>query len=358
MGNLLQMKILGFGIIGAGLVAPMHIEAIENTEGARLAAISDAIEERAAKIGSEKGVAWYADYRRMLENPDVDVVCICTPSGLRGQIAIDAAAAGKHVISEKPLELTPEKADVVIKACDDAGVKLAVIMQMRFLDDPQALKKDVEDGRLGRLILGDAYTKWHRPQSYYDNSQWRGTWALDGGGALINQGIHHVDMLQWIMGPVESLCAHTGTIIRDIEVEDTAVACLKFASGAMGVIEASTSCWPGMPGKLEIRGENGLWVIEDGRTKLRSIRDEEDRGSDAPGIGSGANDPTGITSLGHQRQIADMVAAVNEDRPPMVDGREGRKAIEIICAIYKSAQTGAPVVLNQLAGVPDSDCLR
>lgn len=341
------MKDLGFGIIGGGAICPLHISAIEACEGAHLAAIADVSEERARKIGEEKGIPWYTDHNELLRNPDVDVVCILTPSGLRAPVCIDAAHAGKHIIAEKPLEVTLERVDSIINECDSAGVKLAVIFQIRFLPGAQALHKAISEGRLGRLVLGDAYVKWHRSQKdYYDSAPWRGTWAIDGGGALMNQGIHYVDLLQWMMGPVTSICGHADTLVKQrIEVEDTAVACLKFANGALGVIEACTSAKAGQPARLEIRGDKGTVIIEDGNVVLWDVEGDEGFVPEKVDVGSGATNPMAISSHGHQAQISDMVEAINHDRSPIVDGHEARKAIEIISGVYRSSDTGLPVKL-------------
>jgi len=340
------MKRLGFGIIGAGAICPLHVSAIRACPGARLAAVADVSEERARSMGEANGIAWYTDHKKLLEDPNVDVVCVCTPSGLRGPVCIDAARAGKHVIAEKPLEVSLEKADAVIEACEEAGVKLAVIFQLRFTAGMQATKRAVAEGRLGRLVMGDAYVKWRRDQDYYDSDPWRGTWHLDGGGALMNQGIHYVDLLQWIMGPVESLYGQTDTLVRQrIEVEDTAAACLRFCNRALGTIEACTSAYKGVPGRIEIRGERGTIVAESGNVVVWDVEGEEGDLPEAADLGSGAADPKGIRAVGHKEQIDDMVRAINEEREPTVNGREARKAIEIITAIYRSAKTGQPVRL-------------
>lgn len=340
------MKKLGFGIIGLGAISPLHLQGIDECEGARLAAVADVSEERASEISEKRGVPWYTDYRDLLANPDVDVVCILTPSGLRAAVCIDAARAGKHIIAEKPLEVTLGKVDPIIEECDKAGVNLAVILQARFLPGVALARKAVQDGRLGRLVLGGAYIKWHRSQKYYDSAGWRGTWALDGGGALMNQGIHYVDLLQWMMGPVESVCGHIATLVKNIEVEDTAAACLKFANGGLGVIEACTSAKAGFPARLEIRGDRGTIVIEDGNIVTWDIEGDEDIVVDKVETGSGSTSPMNITAVGHISQIRDMVDAINEGRPPIVDGREARKAIEIISGIYQSSRTKTPVRLS------------
>jgi len=340
------LKEVGFGIIGAGAICPLHIEAIEAAESARLVAIADVSADRARAIGEQKNIAWYSDHTELLANPEVDVVCALTPSGLRAPVCIDAARAGKHVIAEKPLEVTLERVDSVINECDKAGVKLAVIFQMRFLPGAYAACTAAVEGRLGKLIMGDAYIKWHRAQDYYDSATWRGTWEFDGGGALMNQGIHYVDLLQWAMGPVESVFGHADTLVKQrIEVEDTAVACVRFASGALGVIEGCTSSHKGHPARLELRGEKGTIIVQDGNVILWDVDGEEDFEVQKTETGSGAHNPMAISSIGHQAQIADMVRAVLDDRPPIVDGREARKAIEIISGIYRSSRTGQPVRL-------------
>jgi predicted dehydrogenase len=341
-----RLKKLGFGIIGAGAICPLHIEAIEHCDGARLAGIADVSEERARSVGEANQVPWYSDYHQLLANPDVDIVCILTPSGLRAPVCIDAARAGKHIIAEKPLEITLERVDSIINECDKAGVELAVIFQLRFLPGVQALAKAVFEGRLGKPVLGDAYVKWYRSQDYYDSATWRGTWALDGGGALMNQGIHYIDLLQWFMGPAATISGHIATLCRErIEVEDTAVATLTFENGGLGVIEACTSANIGRPARLELRGERGTVILEDGNVVFWNIDGEEEYNAPHVETGSGATNPMAITSVGHEAQISDMVNAINEGRRPIVDGREARKAIEIISAIYRSSHSGATVRL-------------
>lgn len=340
------MRKLGFGIIGAGAICPLHIAAIEHCEGARLAGVADVSEDRAKSVAEANGVPWYTDYTRLLADPDVDVVCILTPSGLRAPVCIDAARAGKHIIAEKPLEVTLDRVDSIINECDSAGVKLAVIFQLRFLPGVQAVAHAVFEGRLGRPVLGNAYVKWFRSQDYYDSATWRGTWALDGGGALMNQGIHYIDLLQWFMGPAVTVTGHIATLARKrIEVEDTAVACLTFDSGALGVIEACTSANIGRPARLELRGERGTIVLEDGNVVFWNIDGEDEFVAPHVETGSGATNPMAITSAGHEAQISDMVDAINENRPPVVDGPDARKAIEIISAIYSSSESGGTIRL-------------
>ncbi|HID95066.1 MAG TPA: Gfo/Idh/MocA family oxidoreductase [Candidatus Latescibacteria bacterium] len=344
-------KRLGFALIGCGTIAPWHMQAIERVEGAELVAVSDLRAERARKAGEEYGVDWYTDYKQVLQRDDVDAVSVLTPSGVRKEIVIAAAAARKHVIVEKPIEVTLERTDAMIKACREAGVKLAVIFQNRFLPGIRKIKESVDTGQFGRLILGDAYVKWYRTQEYYDSGGWRGTWKYDGGGALMNQSIHTIDLLLWVMGPVRSVSAKTATLAHtNIEVEDVAVATLKFTNGSLGVIEGSTALYPGFPHRLEIHGEKGSAILQGEQIVFWDLKDGERletpfprKKEEAPG---GQADPTRIGTEGHYLQIKDFVEAIREGREPQVNGEEGRRTVELITAIYESAKTGKEVTIK------------
>jgi predicted dehydrogenase len=271
----------------------------------------------------------------------VDVVCVCTPSGAHAEIAEAAAAAGKHVVVEKPLEVTVERVDRIIEAAEKAGVKLTCIFPLRFMQGPALAKQALEAGRLGRLALADAYIKWYRAQSYYDTSDWKGTWALDGGGALMNQGIHQVDLLNYLAGPVTSVVAQTATLAHQMETEDTAVALLTFANGGLGAIEGSTASWPGDNGRVELHGDKGSIALEDGRIvawKLNEATPDEEEQMLAleSKQGGGASAATGIGYELHRRQLADMVAAILNNRSPAITGAEARHSVAIIRAIYES----------------------
>jgi len=336
---------IGFGIIGCGMVAPAHADSLMGIEEARLVAVCDKDVSRAKAFGEKYGCVYYADVKDLLSHDDIHIVNLCIPPGLHRDVALLCAEAGKHLIVEKPIEVSLKKADDMIVACEQAGVQLAVIFQGRFKKAMIALKKAVERGTLGRLVLGDAYIKWFRPQSYYDSSPWRGTWAMDGGGAIINQSIHTIDQLQWMMGPVESLYARMATY-HTMEAEDLAVAHLQFKNGALGVIEGATVLYPGIPERLEVHGLRGTIALEGGKVKVWDIQDP--RPEDEPGdleeeSGTGASDPMAFPIIWHQAQIRDMIEAVREGRPAAVDGREGRKALEIVRAIYRSARTGEVV---------------
>jgi len=345
----------GFGIVGCGMIAEFHTRAINDIANATVVAAFSRSEANGAKIAAlaKDGCRVYDDLDAMLKHPGLDVVCVCTPSGAHLDPAVKAARAGKHVVVEKPLEITLPRCDAIISACDESGVRLCTIFPSRFSAANIALKTAIETGRFGRLTLGDTYVKWWRTQEYYDSGGWRGTWDLDGGGALMNQAIHNVDLLQWLMGDVVSIQAMTATLAHErIEVEDTAVACLKFANGALGVIEAATSAYPGLLKRTEIHGDRGSARVEQDDITLwdfqiKAPSDSEIHAAMAgqSGFKAGASDPRGITHAGHRDQLGDFLQAIDEGRAPSVDGREGRKSVEIIRAIYRSAQTGQAVRL-------------
>ena len=346
----------GFGIIGLGLIADFHAQAIQAISGAKgtLVACCSRSAEKAKAFAEKYNCRGYADLGDFLAHPGLDIVSICSPSGAHLDTALAAAEAGKHVIVEKPLEITPERCDRIIEACSRAGVSLAGIFQSRFSEVAGLVKSTLEQGRFGRLVLGDAYVKWFRSQEYYDGGGWHGTRALDGGGALINQSIHAIDLLQWFMGPVESVQAFIGTVGHErIEVEDNAVASLRFRNGAFGVIEGSTSVYPGFLKRIEISGTKGSVVMEEETLKSWEFAesapgDEEIRKKYGGGAetGGGAADPAAISFQGHRRQFEEFISALDEGRPPLVDGGEAKKAVEIIQAIYASAKQGKAVQLS------------
>lgn len=330
---------LGFGIIGTGSVAAQHAKAIGQLADCRLVAVASSSAARAATAENKFGVPAYSGYEELLAREDIQVVCICTESGRHLEPTLAAAEAGKHVLCEKPLEVTLERADRMIRACREAGVKLGCIFQNRFSDDYLKLKAAVRADRLGSLILGNAYIKWYRDEAYYASSNWRGTLRGDGGGALINQGIHTIDLLLDIMGAVKSVYARVKTVVHDIEGEDLGVAMLNFRSGAMGTIEGSTATYPGYPERLEIFGDRGSVILEGGKIVAWNIMgSEEDTRADSSAGPSGAVDPTAIGCEGHRRQIADMGDAIRKDREPLVTGEEGRKALALIRSIYRSSE--------------------
>jgi UDP-N-acetyl-2-amino-2-deoxyglucuronate dehydrogenase len=330
------VKKLNFGIIGCGRIAYKHAEAIKKNEKANLLYVCDIIEERAVdyknKYGAER---YFTDYHEMLEMPDLDVVNICTPSGMHAEMGIAAAKAGKHVIVEKPMALSLKEADALLNACDENRVKLAVCFQNRFNPPVQKLRRALEEGRFGKLTHASAVVRWFRPQDYYDQAPWRGTWAMDGG-CLMNQSIHNIDLLQWMMGPVESVFGYTANNFRKIEAEDVGVAVLKFKNGALGVIEASTTIYPeNLEETLAIFGERGTVML--GGIAVNKIETWKFADSQDENLEMEQQDVPNVYGFGHDALIEDFIRAVIEDRRPYIDGREGIKALRIVLGIYHSA---------------------
>ena len=344
-----------FGIIGAGMIAHFHAKAIAAIPGAELAAVYARRTEAAESLTREYGGDAYNDLDAFLRHDGLDIVTICTPSGAHLEPVVAAARAGKHIICEKPLEVTTERIDEMAAVCRDAGVSLAGIFPRRFNPSTELLRVAVASGRFGRIALADAIVKWWRPQSYYDSGAWRGTWALDGGGALMNQSIHTIDLLLHIMGDVESVRAQTRLIAHeDIEVEDTATAMITFKNGALGTIQGSTACWSadGHAAEIQISGEHGSVFMADDRFKVWEFSSETDAdariretcGLNSDAVGAGAADPSAIDFSWHQRNFEDVVTALQEGRAPAVDGRQARRAVALIRAIYASAAAGGELV--------------
>ncbi|MBI3866766.1 MAG: Gfo/Idh/MocA family oxidoreductase [Planctomycetia bacterium] len=348
------MTKIGFGIVGCGMIAGFHARAINDIRGAKTVAVFTSKPENGKKIAEISGdLTIYTDYDRFLKHPGLEIVNICTPSGAHLEPATAAAAAGKHIVVEKPLEITLARCDKLIAACRKHSVQLCTIFPSRFSPANQVLKEAVDEGRFGKLTLGDSYVKWWRTQQYYDSGGWRGTWRLDGGGAFMNQAIHNIDLLQWFMGDVAEVTGFTGTLAHErIEVEDAGVAAVRFKNGAMGVIEATTCAFPGLLKKTEIHGTQGsaiveqddvlLWHFEPGARKDAEIRKKFAR---RVGGGGGASDPRAISYQGHYEQLKDFVRAIQSGSKPLVDGQEGRKSVEIILAIYQAAKSGRAVKL-------------
>src|SRR5262245_8427196 len=327
---------LGFAIVGCGMIARFHARALAEVPGARVVALADSELPRARKLADELGLGdnIYGDLPPLLARRDVDVVIVATPSGVHMEPSVAAAEAGKHVVVEKPLEITLERCDRIIEACNRNRVQLCTIFPSRFTDANRTLKAAVDAGRFGRLTLGETTCKWWRSQAYYDQGGWRGTKALDGGGALMNQAIHNVDLLLWMMGPATHVSGHIATLAHErIEVEDTAVASLRFQNGALGVIEATTSVHPGYPKTIAIHGDRGSAVIEqedvlrwDFTPESDADRGIKERFAQKVSASGGASDPSAISHVYHARQLTDFVQAVASGRPPLVDGREGCRA--------------------------------
>lgn len=342
-----------FGIVGLGLIAEFHAVAIEAMSNGVVYSCMDLSEERVNAFSNKFGCKGYTNLEEMLREPDLDIVTICTPSGNHMEPSLKIINAGKHLIVEKPLEITLDRCDAIIDAAEKRGVKLATIFPSRFHVASQLVKDALAKNRFGRLVLGDAYIKWFRTQDYYDKGGWHGTKSLDGGGALMNQSIHAIDLLQWLMGPVVSVKAYTNTLGHErIEVEDVGVAVLKFKNGALGVIEGSTAIYPGYLKKIEISGTEGSIVLEESDIKSWNFKEEFvddkfilEKFTSKTDSGGGASDPSAISFKPHQWQFEDFIQSLNSGKKSAVEGDEGRKAVEIILAIYKSAETNCEVFL-------------
>lgn len=343
---------IGYGICGLGMVANFHAEALSLVMGAKLLAVaSRQADKRAAFAAKHKVPVAVATMEELVAQPDIDAVCITTSSGAHLEPALTAIRAGKHVMIEKPVEITIPRADEILRAADAAGVRVGAIFQGRFGDGARTVKAAVAAGRLGRLVLATATVKWHRTAQYYTGT--RGSFSADGGGALMAQGIHAVDLLQWFAGlPAEVFGWSTRRVHTGIEAEDTLTAALKFPSGALGSIEASTALWPGWRRRIELCGEHGSIALEDDHITHWEFREPQPgdaeilAAKDSAALGSGASAPSAISVVGHQRQLQDFTDALRTGRAPALDGAEGRKAVALVRAIYDSAATGQPVKLG------------
>lgn len=349
------MGAVGVGIIGCGMIAHFHARAIAELRGVKLRAVQTSKLSNGQSVVNAYGSSAdiHHDLDEMLARNDIDLVCICTPSGAHLEPGVKAARAKKHVLVEKPLEITLRRCDALIAACKQAKVQLGTIFPSRFSDVNIELRRAMTQGRFGKITLADTTVKWWRPQSYYDNGEWRGTWKLDGGGALMNQAIHNVDLIYHLMGPILEVGAFTSLLAHErIEVEDTAVAAIRFRNGALGTITAATSAYPGLLKTIAVHGERGSVVVEQDSLLLwefakptagdAKIRERLMKSSANSG---GASDPKAISHQGHARQIADFIKSIKGGEASAVGGNEGRHAVEIIQAIYQSQATGKIVKL-------------
>jgi len=344
------MKTWNFGIIGAGLIADFHAKAIQHIENARLIGFCGTNNEKSKALAAKYGCRSFSNTGELLKSDEIDIVTIATPSGAHMDPAIEASLCGKHVLCEKPMEINPWRIDRMILSHEKAGTRLGGIFNFRYNEGVQVLKKAVESGRFGTISYAAVHVPWWRNDAYYKSS-WRGTWKLDGGGALMNQSIHMVDLLQYLMGPVKSLQAYTSTLAHSIEVEDTGVAILLFRNNALGMIYGSTASYPGQFRRLEITGNRGTAVmVENSITTWKfDVETEDDRVilqkyGEIEG-GGGTSDPAAIPFEPHARNIAAFLRAVEELKPFEIDGYEARKSVEIINAIYQSAKEKRMVYL-------------
>ena len=337
---------VNFAVIGCGMISRFHADAIRAIDDALLCGVYDAVPGQAQKTAAEYGVYCYASYEEVLADSLVDAVCICTPSHLHAPLARQALSAGKHVLVEKPLSLRLEDCDEIISLAERFGLQAGVVSQLRFSPAIKKVKYAADSGLLGRLTRGDLYMKYYRSQEYYDTGKWKGTLSMDGGGALMNQGIHGVDLLRYLMGPAKSIYALSGTLARDIEVEDTLSAVVAFQSGALGVIEASTADYPGMPRRIEINGEFGRIVLEEDRIACWEIEGEPEFCShENDGIAFSHRQADALNPSGHIEQYKNFISAIRGDTELLTSAREGRGALEWVLAAYCSAKAHQPVFL-------------
>ena len=330
-------------LVGCGRISRNHFEALDKIDGLTLTGVCDVVPERAREWAQQQGVPAFTSYEEMLQRVDCDVVSICTPSGLHAAHGALAARAGKHVITEKPMAISLGQADELVKACDDAGVFLFVVKQNRLNPPIQLLRRAVDKGRFGRIFLANTTVRWQRPQDYYDAAPWRGTWEFDGG-AIMNQASHYVDLIQWLVGPVESVMAKTATQARRIEAEDSGVALLKFRSGALGVIEVNVLTYPrNLEGSITILGEKGSVKI--GGTAVNRVEHWQfaDYDDDDKLVDSANTNPPTVYGFGHEGYYRNVLSVLRGEAQPQTDGRAGRKSLELILGIYESAKIGREV---------------
>jgi UDP-N-acetyl-2-amino-2-deoxyglucuronate dehydrogenase len=336
---------LRVGILGGGNISQTHARAALEIDGVKVAAVCGQNAEKTRRLADTAGAAAYQELDAFLGHRPMDAVLIGSPSGLHAEHGIAAAGHGLHVLVEKPIDITTERADALIAACDNAHVKLGVFFQDRTSPDIQKLKRAIDSGELGKPILISASVRWYRPPEYYVGSRWRGTWALDGGGALMNQGIHTVDLLQWLFGDVSSVWARTITALHEIEVEDTVVATFDFSNGAIGNFEAATSAYPGFSRRVEMTWSQGTVVLENDRIRSANLLTpiEGFGGERLNTVDERAASPVVSDTRGHRAIIEDFIRAIASDGVPLCDGRDARRSVRLVNAIYDSSKSGLAV---------------
>ena len=347
---------IGFGMIGCGAISRFHMNAIKEISDAYTIGVYDPNVEAMESLAKEYNVRSFETQEELLLCPEIDVVCVLTPSGTHSVIATAALKSGKHVVIEKPMALTLEDADALIELSEQTGKKVCVISQLRFAPAVQAIKNAIEMGLFGKIVSFSLSMKYFREEDYYTNSGWRGTRKMDGGGAFMNQGIHGIDILQYFAGPVQSLRSICDTFSRPIETEDHGVAIVKFKNKAVGTIEGSTTCYPGYPRRLEICGDQGSVFLEEEKIVKWNFRNREPaeelleryqiplpKNEKEEEQMTGSSNPMNISLQGHILQLSNVVNAITKDEPLLVDAREGRKSLEIILGIYKSSEEKAEI---------------
>lgn len=340
---------ISFALVGCGRIAKRHSEllGLDQIKGAKLVSVCDNVIQKAERIAEKFDVPAYSNMDKMMQSESIDVVVVLTPSGLHAEHVVNLAKYGKHIMVEKPMALSIEDTEKMIYACDDNNIKLFVIKQNRFNVPVLKLREALDSGRFGKLILGTVRVRWARHQAYYDQDLWRGTWAMDGG-VLTNQASHHVDMLEWMMGDVESVFAKMTTALADVETEDTAIVTLKFKSGALGIIEATTATRPtNLEGSISILGERGTVVVSGvAVNEMQTWVFEDKQDGDTDVFEQYSVNPPNVYGFGHQAYYEHVVDCIRSGSANLVDGLQGRKSIELISAIYESAETGKEVFLK------------
>ncbi len=352
------MSKIRFGMVGCGVIHEWHMNVLRNlSEDAEAVAVYDVAPAKAQASVDKWGVPACATYEELLARPDIDAVIIGTPSGLHAAQGIAAARAGKHILTEKPIDIDVSAANALVEAAHAAGVVLSPVSQNRYGKGIRKLHEWLDEGKLGRLVYGEAVIKWYRSQEYYDSGDWRGTWALDGGGALMNQGVHYADQLRWAMGPIKTLTAKAATLGHErIEVEDIVTASIEFASGALGTLTATTCAYPGFETGLEVYGTEGSVRIKDNELVIARFKDGTTvTPEDVAAAPVGGADPTAIGYDLHTQQFRDFIEAIREKRAPWMTGEMGRDALELVVGVYQSARTGQPVTFPLPAGTRRGD---
>ncbi|MUH36726.1 gfo/Idh/MocA family oxidoreductase [Zobellia amurskyensis] len=339
------MSHIGVGIIGTGSIVHTYVKCLSEMEGVRIVGLCTKSKDRVEQVKAEFGLPVYSDYDSFLALPEIDLVCICNESGKHSEAIQAAAMARKHILSEKPLEVTTEKIDGLIALCKEQKVLLGCVLQNRCSTDYRRVEEAVKSGKLGKLLMGNASINWYRSEAYYSKSNWRGTIKLDGGAAFINQGIHTVDLLMNLMGAAASVFANVQTRVHKIEGEDVGAVLVNYENGAIGTITAGTALFPGYPERVEVYGEKGSIIMEGGKIIAWNIKGEDSPELTSEEQGSGAADPTAIGHQNHKIVLQDMVEAIRNNRKSMVDGAEARKSVALINAIYESSRTNKLVRL-------------
>lgn len=334
------------GIVGAGAAAGLHAKALQGVKEATLESVYNRSPAHGKEFAEKWGVDYFQDYQKFLSAKNLDYIVVCTPTGTHLEFALTAAEAGKNLVIEKPLETTVDRCDKIIDAAEENQIDLSVIFQNRFKKPTQKIKEAVENDKLGKLVLGSAKINWYRSDDYYKDN-WKGTKKYDGGGALINQGIHTIDLLQWIMGEVVTIHGKVKTLTHEIEGEDVGVASLEFENGALGVITGSTSIYPGLKEELGVYGSSGSLELKGSEIVTWKTRDGDKPSKEVKKSGkSGASDPSDIDTQNHREQWEEIFKAREQGEKPPVSGKEARKSVEIINSIYESSRTGNKINLT------------